>query len=67
LTEIDWATGKKIAKHQIRLAKVIPGSGIGTSCAQLLIIINGDSNDPKMVEERRERRMVGKRLIVVLM
>jgi len=61
------ATGKEIAEHIIIPAKVIPASHVKARCAQLLIINHRHWKVLKRVEERRERRMVGKRMILVLM
>jgi len=46
---------------------VIPACGVKARCAQLLIITHRLWKVLKMVEERRERRMVGKRIILVIM
>jgi hypothetical protein len=67
LVEMKRATGKEIAEHVIRPAKVIPASRVKARCAQLLIIIHRLWKVLTRVEERRERRMVGKRMILVLM
>jgi len=67
LVEMKQATGKEIAKHIIRPAKVIPASRVKARCAQLLIIIHRHWKVLRRVEERRERRMVGMRMIPVLM
>ena len=62
------ATGKDIAEHVIGPVKVIPASHVNARCAQFLIIIHRLWKVQKrVVEERRERRMVGKRMILVLM
>jgi len=61
------ASGKEIAKHVFRPVKVIPARRVTARCAQPLIIIHTLWNVLKRVEERRERRMVGKRMILVLM
>ena len=63
-------TGKEIAEYVIRLTKVIPTSHVMARYEQLLIIIHRLWNVLKRVEERekrRERRMVGKKIILVLM
>jgi len=52
---------------RIRSAKVIPASCVTARCAQLLIIIHRLWTVLKWVEERRERMMVGKRMMLVLM
>jgi len=56
-----------VAEHVIRPAKVIPPSHVKARYAQLLIIKHRHSKVLKKVEERRERKMVGKRMILVLM
>jgi len=64
------ATGKELAKHIIRPAKVIPASHAKAGCVQLLLIIHRQWKVLKRVEDRRgkrERRMVGKSMILVLM
>jgi len=61
------ATGKEIAVHIIRTVKVIPASRVKARCAQLPIIIHRHWKVLKRVEESRERRMVAKRMILVLM
>jgi hypothetical protein len=67
LVEMMRATGNDIAKHVIRPAKVIPASRVTARCAQLLIIIHRLWKVLTRVEESRERRMVGKWMILVLM
>jgi len=67
LVEMKRATWKEIAEHIIRPAKVIPASHGKARGAQLLIIIHRHWKVLKRVEERRETRMVGKRMILVLM
>jgi hypothetical protein len=67
LVEIKRATEKDIAKDVIRPRTFIPGSRVMARCVQLLIIINGHWKVLKRVEERWEWRMVGRRMIVVLM
>jgi len=67
LVELKRARGKEIAEHIISPAKVIPASRVKARCAQLLIIIHRHWKVLKRVEERRERRMVGMRMILVLM
>jgi hypothetical protein len=62
--------GKEIAEHIIRPTKVILASRVKARCEQLLIIIHRLWKVLKRVEERekrREKRMVGKRMILVLM
>jgi len=65
--EIAGATKKEIAKNVIRPTKVIPASRVKARCAQLLLLIHRLWKVLKRVEERRERSMVGKRMILVLM
>jgi len=67
LVEMKRATGKKIAEHVITPAKVIPPRYVKARCEQLLIIIHRLWKILTRVKERRERRMVGKRMILVLM
>jgi len=68
LVEMKRATGKEIAKHIIRPAKVIPANPVQARCMQLLIIIHRLWKVVKwVVEDEREWRMVGKRMILVLM
>jgi hypothetical protein len=47
--------------------KVILANSIKARCAELLIIIHRHCKVLKRVEERRERRMVGQRIILVTM
>jgi len=61
------ATGKEIAEHIIRPAKVIPASCVKDGCVQLVIILHRLWKVLKRMEERRERRMVGKNMILLLM
>jgi len=67
LVEMYSATQKEIADHILRPAKVIPASRVKARCAQPLIMIHRHWKFLKRVKERRERRMVGKRMILVLM
>jgi len=70
LVEMMRATGKEIAEHIIRPTKVIRASHVKARREQLLIIIHRHCKVLKRVEERektRERRMVGTRMILVLM
>jgi len=64
---MNRASGKVIAEYRIRQAKVIPASRVKARCVQLLIIIHRLWKVLTRVEERRERRIVGKRMILVLM
>jgi len=45
----------------------MPANRVKSGCAQLLIIIHRLWKVLQRVEERRERRIVGKRMMVVLM
>jgi len=70
VAEMMRATGKEIAEHIIRPTKVIRTSRVKARCEQLLIIIHRLWKVLKRVEDRekrRERRMVGMRMILVLM
>jgi len=67
LVEMMRVIGKEIVEHILRPAKVIPAGRVKGRCAQLLIIIQGHWKVLKRVEQRRERRMVGKRMILELM
>jgi hypothetical protein len=67
LVAMKRATGKEMAEHVIRLAKVIPASRVKAGCGQLLIIIHRLWKVLTRVEEKWERRMVDKRMILVLM
>jgi hypothetical protein len=61
------ATGNDIPEHVIRPTKVIPASHDKASSAQVLTVIHSLWKVLKRVEVSRERRMVGKRMILVLM
>ena len=67
LVEMKVATGKDIAEHGIRPAKVIPASLGTVSYAPLLLSILRLRRDPMQMKEWWMRRQVGKRLIVELM
>jgi len=67
LVDMKRATEMEIAVHVIRPANVIPTRQVKPRVAQLLIIIYRLWTIQKMVEERRERRMVGQRMMLVLM
>jgi len=70
LVEMMRVTGKEIAEHRIRPRKVIPAHCVKASCEHLVIIIYRLWKVLKRVdkrEKRRERRMVGKRMILVSM
>jgi len=59
------ATVEGIAKHLIRPANIIPTSRVEASCTQQIIIIHSVWKVLKIVEERTERRMMGKGMILV--
>jgi len=67
LVKIKRAIRNESAEYIIRPAKVIPASCAQARCVQLLIIIHRHWKVLKRVQERRESRMVGKRMILVLM
>jgi len=67
LVGIKRVTGEEIADHIIEPAKVIPTCHVMVRYAQLLIMIHILWKILKRVEERRERRMLGKGMILVLM
>jgi len=67
VVKIKQAPGKEIANIFIRLAKVIPASSLQARCAQQLIMIYRRWKVLMRVEERRERSMVAKTMILVLM
>jgi hypothetical protein len=70
LVEMFRAAGKEIPEHGIRPTKVISTSHVKARHEQLQIIIHRLCKVQKRVEEsekRRERRMVSKRMILVLM
>jgi hypothetical protein len=67
LDEKKTATGQVIAKHIIRSANEIPSSSGKSRLAQLLIIVHRLWKVRKMVEIRRESRMVGNRIILALL
>jgi len=65
--EMQAATGKDIAEHVIRPAKVIPARMVTVSYALLLISRLRFRGYPMEVKERWMRRQVGTTLTVVLM
>jgi hypothetical protein len=65
--EIHRVSEKEITDYVIRLTMEISPSRVQARCVQMLIIIHTLWKVLKRVEERRERRMVGKRMIIVLM
>ena len=70
LVEMMRATRKEIAEHKIRPTKVFPASRVMARHQQLLISIHRLWKVLERVEEReqgRERRIVGKTMILVLM
>ena len=48
----------------IKPLEVIPASGVNATCTELLIIIPSFSKVLNRGEQRRERRMVGKRMML---
>ena len=67
LLEVKRATGKEIAEHVNRPANVFPASYVQARCVPPLNLTHRLWKVLKPVEVRRERRMVGKRMILVLM
>ena len=68
--EMMRATGKEMAEHVFRLTMVIRAGRVMAGREQLLSIIHRLWKVLKRVEgreKRRERRMVGMRMILVLM
>ena len=65
--QMKTAVGKVIAKHEFKPVEEIPASHVKARCAQLLIIIHILWKVLQRVEEKKERRMVGKRMILGLM
>jgi len=59
------ATGKDIAEHLIRLAKVIPASLVTVCYAPLLISILRLQSDPMNMKEWSNTQLVGETLSVV--
>jgi hypothetical protein len=62
--KIKPATEMEIAEYVISPAKVIPASHVNAESAQQLIILHRLWKVLKRVEERGERRMVRKRMIL---
>ena len=63
-------TGKEIAEHVIRPTDVIPASHVNARHEQLVISIHRlwkVKNKVEEMEKRRERRIIGKRIILALM
>jgi hypothetical protein len=54
-----------IVEHLIRPATIIPASWVEASSVQLLIIIHRIWKVLKVVEDRMERKMVGKTMILI--
>jgi hypothetical protein len=52
-------------KHRHYPATIIPASWVEASCVQLLIIIHRIWKVLKVVEDRMERKMVGKTMILI--
>jgi len=67
LLKIRKVTEKEIGEHVIRPTTVIAASCVKARCARLIPIIHTLWKVLKGVEERRERRIVGKKMILVLM
>lgn len=67
LTEMSEDMEKKNAEYIVRLAKEIPASFVLARYAQLLSIILRLWKIPKRMNKWRERRIVGKNWVVVLM
>ena len=67
LVEMKAATGKDIVQHVIRPMKVIPSTLVVVIYAPLLIRIPRLRREAMKMEERWMRRLVGKRLIVVIL
>jgi hypothetical protein len=65
--DMDEATGKDIAEHVMRPAKVIPTRHITVSCAPLLISIISLRRYPMKLKEWWMRLQVGTGLIVFIM
>ena len=66
LVDMEAATGKDIAEHVMRPAKIIPASLVTVSYAPLLISILRLRKYPMKMKEWWMRRQVGKRLIVLM-
>jgi len=64
---MEQTPGQQSTDYIIRLIKVTPTSQVRTRCAQPLIIIYILCKVLQMVEEGRERRMLGNRMILELM
>jgi hypothetical protein len=64
--EIERAAGKKLVEHGIEPTMVTPTSHVKARCTPLLIIMHRLWKALKRVQERRQREMVGKRMILVL-
>jgi hypothetical protein len=62
----EKATVKDIGEHIIQLSKAIPPCLVQDRCAKLLLIIHRLWKFLKGLEVNRERRMVGKRMILLL-
>ena len=67
LVKMKRASAKEIAEHVIGPVKVILASSVRVRCAQLLNIMQRLRKALNRVEARRERKLVGKRMILVLM
>jgi len=60
-------TAKEITEHEIRPTKEIPITHHTARCARLLIIIYSLRNVLKKVQAKREKRIMDRRMIFVLM
>ena len=67
LIELKEATGKDIAQHEMRAAKIIPARLVTVSYAPLLVSILQLRMYSMKMKEWQRRRQVQKRLTVVLM
>jgi len=67
LVKIRGGIRMEISDHAIQPAKVIRTSQVQARYAHLLLISHTLRNVLKRVEDRRERRIAGKRMLLVLM
>ena len=63
--EIGGATEVENTEHVIRPTNVLPACRVNATCVQLVTIIHWFWKVLKRVEERKERRLVGNRMILV--
>ena len=66
VVEMMRAAGKEIAEYVIKPAKVIPASRVQARREQLLCILERHWKVLKWLEEMRDRKKMGKRIIHVL-